>query len=146
MTMLDTRPSLTITRFMKAPPARVFAAWTDPAKLIGWFGPDALPTLSAEVDLRPGGKYSIVFQTLNCETHNAHGEYLEVVENERLVFTWRWISFPERESLVTLTFKPVDGGTEFTLLHEKLFDEEVRDSHIKGWTACLVKLEAFVAG
>ncbi|MCJ8156480.1 SRPBCC domain-containing protein [Sphingomonas sp. LaA6.9] len=143
--MLDTRPSLTITRFMKAPPAKVFAAWTDPEKLLRWFGPDSSPVLSAETDPRPGGKYGIRFCTADGEEHFAHGEYVDVVENVQLVFTWKWITFPERESLVTVQLRPVDGGTELTLIHEKLFDEEVRDSHHQGWSGCLDKLEAFVA-
>lgn len=143
--MLDTRPSLTIVRRLNAAPARVFAAWTDPAKLIRWFGPDASPTHSAETDLRPGGKYGIRFSTADGEEHFVHGEYVEVVENERLVFTWKWITFPERESLVTIELRPLAGGTELTLLHEKLFDEQVRDSHREGWGGCLDKLAAFLA-
>lgn len=143
--MLDTRPSLTLVRHVKASPAAVFAAWTDPEKLIRWFGPDEVPTISAETDLRPGGKYGIRFSTADGEEHYVHGEYVELVQDERLVFTWKWITFPERESLVTVELRAKGGGTELTLLHEKLFDEEVRDNHRKGWSACLDKLAAFVA-
>lgn len=141
--MLDTRPSLTITRHLKVPPARVFAAWTDPAMLMRWFGPDEAPTITATADPRVGGGYSIEFSTLEGETHHVHGEYLDVVENERLTFTWEWITMPERQSLVTIMLKAVDGGTELTLLHEKFADEEARDNHQKGWGACLDKLERF---
>ena len=50
-------PSLTIVRWMDAPPAKVFAALTDPAKIMRWWSPDAGPTLSAQVDVRPGGHF-----------------------------------------------------------------------------------------
>ncbi|RJF94309.1 SRPBCC domain-containing protein [Sphingomonas cavernae] len=143
--MLDTRPSLTITRHIKAPPGKVYAAWTDPEKLLRWFGPDSSPTLSAEIDLRPGGKYGIRFRTADGEEHFVHGEYVELLENERLVFTWKWITFPERESLVTVELRAMGGGTELTLIHGKLFDEQVRDSHYEGWSGCLDKLEALLA-
>ena len=55
------KPSLTLVRRLKAPPAKVYAAWTDPALMARWWGPDAGPVLSAEADVRPGGRFSVVF-------------------------------------------------------------------------------------
>jgi uncharacterized protein YndB with AHSA1/START domain len=51
---------------------------------------------------------------------------------------------PERESLVTLTFKPDGDGCMLTLLHEQFFDEAARDRHNTGWTSALDKLEAYI--
>ena len=65
-----TRPSLTIKRRINAAPAKIYAAWTDPEKLIGWFGVPAKlkqGTLQAETDLRVGGRYSISFEAVDGE-------------------------------------------------------------------------------
>lgn len=140
--MAATRPSLTIIRRIKAPPAKVYAALTEPEKMVRWWGPDAGPTLSAEADVRPGGRFRVVFRTLDGEEHEVRGVYREIVRDQRLIFTWEWISMPERESLVTLSLKPVNGGTELTLIHERFHDEAARDSHREGWSGALDKLEA----
>ena len=110
-------PSVTIVRRIKAPPARIWAAITQPKLMMQWWGPDAGPTLSAEADVRPGGRFSVVFRLLNGEEHNPTGIYQEVVPEKKLVFTWEWPGMPERESLVTFVLEPSDGGTELTLLH-----------------------------
>jgi uncharacterized protein YndB with AHSA1/START domain len=68
-----------------------------------------------------------------------------VIPNERLVFTWAWKSTPERESLVTLTFKSEGAGTIFTLTHEQFFDETARDHHQQGWNGALEKLEKYLS-
>ena len=127
--MTKSLPSVTIVRRIKAPPAKVWAAITQPELMMQWWGPDAGPTLSAEADVRPGGRFSVVFRLLNGEEHNPTGIYQEVVPEKKLVFTWEWPGMPERESLVTFLLEPFDGGTELTLIHEHLPDEEARKSH-----------------
>ena len=139
------KPSLTLKRRLNAAPEKVYAAWTDPQKIAKWFGPDAGPVDSAETDIRVGGHYTIVFHTEDGEVHHVSGVYREVVENEKLVFTWAWRSTPERESLVTILVKPDGDGALLTLLHEQFFDEETRDRHDYGWTGCLDKLERYLS-
>ncbi len=139
------QPSLTLKRRLKAPPAKVFAAWTDPEKMTQWMGPGEIKTRRAESDLRVGGRYRIVMQAPNGEEYDVGGIYREVVANEKLVFTWAWKSTPERESLVTLSLKPDGDGTLLTLTHEQFADEESRDGHKQGWNSSLDKLESFVA-
>ena len=143
--MLATKPSLTIVRRMKAPPAKVYAAWTDPEQIVRWFYPGSGEMLSAEADARVGGRYNIVFRAEDGEQHNCLGEYLEVVPNERLVMTWEWITMPERQSRLSLEMKAIDGGTELTLVHDQFFDEAARDAHREGWSGALDKLEAYLA-
>lgn len=145
--MLD-KPSLTLKRRLKAPPAQVFSAWTDPKKIAHWFGPrDAdQASVSAEIDLRVGGRYRISFTGEGGEYHQVGGIYREVVPNRRLVFSWAWHSTPERASLVSITLAP-DGidGTFLTLEHEQFFDEKARDGHQRGWTGTLDKLANYLA-
>jgi uncharacterized protein YndB with AHSA1/START domain len=139
-----TKPSLTVKRRYNASPAKVFAAWTDPQKLASWFGPEQVTEVSAETDVRVGGRYHIKAVTPTDE-HNVGGVYREVVPNEKLVFTWAWQSMPERESIVTVLFKPDGDGTLLTLTHEQFFDEPARDRHQQGWTGALEKLAKYLA-
>jgi uncharacterized protein YndB with AHSA1/START domain len=142
-----TKPSLTLKRRIKAPPAQVFEAWTDPKKLVQWFGPaeTVARSVRAQVDLRPGGRYQMNFQTEDGERHQVGGVYREVVPDRRLVFTWAWHSTPERESLVTVTLASDGEGTLLTLHHEQFFDQKARDGHERGWTGTLDKLERLFA-
>lgn len=138
-------PSLTITRWIDAPPAKVFAALTDPTKILRWWGPDAGPTVSAQADVRPGGRFRVTFRTEDGSEYTNFGVYREVVKDEKLVLTWRWLGTPEHESLVTVLLKTVNGGTELTLIHQGFPDDETRDSHRDGWSGALDKLQRLTA-
>jgi uncharacterized protein YndB with AHSA1/START domain len=140
-----TKPSLTIKRRINAAPAKIYAAWTDPEKIAGWFGPSRVKegSVQAETDLRVGGRYRISFNATDGEYFQVGGIYREIVSNERLVFSWAWHSTPERESQLTVSLKPDGAGTLLTLHHEQFFDQAARDGHEKGWTELLGKLEQF---
>lgn len=140
-----TNPSLTLKRRLNATPAEVYQAWTDPNLLTRWFGPENVTTLEAEIDLRIGGSYRIVMRGDDGERHQVSGIYQEVVENERLAFSWAWVSTPERVSRVSVTFKPDGDGTILTLLHEQFFDADAAHRHEHGWTGSMVKLERLFA-
>jgi uncharacterized protein YndB with AHSA1/START domain len=139
------KPSLTIKRRFNAAPEKVFAAWTDPEKVKRWMGPGEVKVLSVECDLRSGGRYRWLMQAPDGEQHDVSGVYRELIPNEKLVFTWAWKSTPERESLITLTFKPDGAGTIMTLLHEQFFDEAARDRHQQGWNGAMEKLATYLA-
>ncbi len=145
MAPVTTKPSLTINRRFNAPPEKVYAAWTDPEKLAHWMGPVGTKSVRAECDLRVGGRYAIKM-IMPDDEHNVGGVYREIVPNQKIVFTWAWRSTPERESLVTVTFKKDGDGTIMTLLHEQFFDEKARDDHNRGWTGTMDKLEAYLGG
>jgi uncharacterized protein YndB with AHSA1/START domain len=140
-----TKPSLTIKRRFKAPPAKVYGAWTDPEKMSQWMGPAAVQTVHAECDARVGGRYAIRMIMSGGKEHDVSGVYREIIPNEKLCFTWAWKDTPERESLVTVTFRDDGGGTLMTLHHERFFDEDARDRHDAGWTGTMERLEKFLA-
>jgi uncharacterized protein YndB with AHSA1/START domain len=144
-TQTAVKPSLTLKRRLKAPPAKVFAAWIDPEKVKRWMGPGEGKALSAECDARVGGRYRWVMQSAAGEVHDVGGVYREVVANEKLVFTWAWKSTPERQSLVTVQLKPDGDGTLLTVTHEQFFDEDARDRHQQGWDGALDKMEKFLS-
>ena len=139
---VETTPSLTIKRRLNATPAEVFEAWTDPALLMRWFGPENVTMQEATVDASIGGGFRVVMLENTGERHEVSGTYYEVVADERLVFSWSWITTPERVSRVTVTFKQDGMGTILTLVHEQLFDEQAVKGHTHGWTGSLAKLEA----
>ena len=141
------RPSLTLTRRFRARPEKVWAAWTDPEKLIAWFcTTKAKPgSMRAELDVRAGGRYRISFDMESGEYSEVGGTYREVVPHERLVFTWAWHSTPERESLVTVSIKPDGAGALMIFTHEQFFDETARDNHAKGWNELFEQLDSLLA-
>ena len=139
------KPSLTLKRRLNASPEKVYAAWTEPTHLTQWFGPEGGIVDRAELNVRPGGHYTIIFHTQDGEQHHLSGVYKDVVPNEKLSFTWAWRSTPERESYVTVLIKSDGPGSMLTLIHEQFFDEDVRDRHQSGWTGALDKLTRMFA-
>jgi uncharacterized protein YndB with AHSA1/START domain len=135
-----TKPSLALKRRINAPPAKVYAAWIDPQKMMRWYAPAGTDTLAAETDARVGGRFRVLMRTADGQEHDVSGVYREVVPDEKLVFTWQWRSKPEWESLVTITLKRDGEGTILTLIHEQLPDEAERDGHRTGWTGAIEKL------
>lgn len=142
-----TQPSLTLARRLRAPAAKVFEAWTDPQKIVQWFGPapTLVDTVKADMDVRVGGHFRISFKTDDGDYHEVGGEYLEVTPNRRLVFSWAWHSTPERVSQVTVVLREEGDVTLLTLTHDKFFNEAARDGHKRGWTGTLDKLEKLFA-
>jgi uncharacterized protein YndB with AHSA1/START domain len=139
------KPSLTIRRRFRAAPARVYAAWTEPAQIARWFGPGKVQVVEAVFETRAGGRFWVRARSAETgEEHNVSGTVKEAKPNEKVVYTWAWQSTPERESLVTVEFKPDGDGTLLVLTHEQFFDEPARDRHNNGWTAALDKLEAYL--
>lgn len=138
----DTR--LVLKRHFKAPPTRLWQAWTDAQQLSRWFGPDPMRQANVSADVRVGGGFSIVMESGDGEQHCVGGTYLEVKPPHRLVFTWAWQSTPQRQSLVTVELSAADGGTLLALTHEQLADRAASDSHASGWQSSLVKLAELV--
>ena len=142
---LEEKPSLTLSRSYPVAPEKVWRAWTDPEAIKRWWGPGNEPVSLAELDVRVGGRFRIVFGGPEGKAHECAGVYREVVPNRKLVFTWTWPnSTPERESLVTITLRAAGKGTELVFLHEQFFDETIRDDHKRGWSGALDKLQRFL--
>ena len=126
--MLRTKPSLILKRRIEAAPAKVYAAWTDPEKIMRWFGSDQGPTLHAETDLRAGGRFRIDFRMMDGQERSVSGAYREVVPDRRLVFTWeqRGSDLAEGQALVSVELRPAAGGTELRFMLEPMFDPTAR--------------------
>ena len=140
------KPSLEIRRLIRAPRDRVYAAWTDPAQLKQWFGPESIQTLDLIADTRVGGKFRWDLINAEGEKMTCRGEYRELQPGKKIVFTWQWDddeAWENHTSVVTVELSDRDGGTELRLTHEQLPNEESRDGHTGGWNSALDKLEKF---
>lgn len=117
----DTSPhsrELVITRLIDVPRAKLFRCWTEPALIVQWFTPPPWKTIRAEMDVRAGGASNIVMQGPDGTEVSNPGIYLEVVKNERIVFTDAYTSAwePSSKPFFTgvLTFEDEDGKTRYT--------------------------------
>lgn len=134
--------TLTVRRTYPVPRSRLFKAWSDPADLMKWFAPPGLDTPVAEIDFRVGGTYRFGMRRLSeGSLIFVSGTYREIVPPSRIVFTWSFEThFEVKDSVVTIDFLDVPGGTELVLTHELLPTTKERDSHEAGWTGILEKL------
>jgi uncharacterized protein YndB with AHSA1/START domain len=140
--------SLEIKRLIKAPRDRVYAAWTDPAQLKQWFGPEDVQTNELAADVRVGGKFRWDLTNSEGEKMTCRGEYRELEPNRKIVFSWQWEDDEDWEnnvSIVTVELTDREAGTELRLRHERLPNEASRDGHTRGWNSALDKLEKFVS-
>jgi uncharacterized protein YndB with AHSA1/START domain len=136
-----------VARTIPAPPEDVFRAWTEPERLAGWFGPGAFTVVTAELDLRPGGAYRIVFAGHPSGPVTLVGAYREIDPPRRLAFTWSWRhSWPDQpESLVTVELADAPGGaTEVVVTHSRFGTDEA--AYRGGWESGLDKLARRFAG
>lgn len=138
---------LRLSRRLKASREAVFRAFTDPAALAKWFGPEGVQVTDVEIDLRPGGAYSMVFNDADGDTHGLSGVYREIDPPQRLVMTWVWDNggMAGVETLVTIELAEAGAGTELTLTHERLPSQEFLDRHRHGWTSSFACLDGLIA-
>ena len=150
---IETDRDLVLTRLIDAPRAKVYAAWTQPELLKQWFAPLPYTTPFAEMDVRAGGANSITMRGPDGVDMPNHGVYLEVVPNERLVFTDAFVDAwtPAEKPFMTviLTFEEEAGKTRYTarVRHWTVADREAHEAmgFHQGWGQCADQLEALVA-
>jgi len=139
---------LFIARVFDAPRRLVFKAWTQPDRAARWCGPYGFITISCEMDIRPGGAWRRCMRAPDGTEHRKRGVYREIIEPERLVFTYADEDSDGHlgpETLVTVTFADLGGKTEITL-HQAVFESvTARDAHQGGWTSCLERFAEYLA-
>jgi uncharacterized protein YndB with AHSA1/START domain len=135
---------LEIVVLFDAPRELVFRNWTEAARMQTWFAPDGSVVTACEVSAHPGGRWRVKFRAADGTECLEYGEFREVVEPERLVFTLTHIEgrSVRLETLVTVTFAPVGSSTRMTF-QQTGFDTPIRrDEHREGWSECFRKLDA----
>jgi uncharacterized protein YndB with AHSA1/START domain len=126
---LPTDTQILIKREFDAPRHLVYKAYTTPELIKRWWSGDRGKVTSAEVDLRVGGKWRYVMAANAGFEVAFHGEFREIVPNERLVSTEVYEGMPDGEALDTATFAEVDGRTLLTIVMQ-LANKEDRDAVI----------------
>ncbi|HTF88853.1 MAG TPA: SRPBCC domain-containing protein [Planctomycetota bacterium] len=139
--MNTTTHSLEVTRLIPARRDEVFQAWTVRDRM-NWYCPGDMFLLSATADVRVGGSFRETMQGEDGKVHVCSGTYLEIVPNERLVFTQRGDGKNPVETLVTVEFIELDAGTVVALRQEGFEEAEDLVSHEENWETTLQNLEA----
>jgi uncharacterized protein YndB with AHSA1/START domain len=130
---LPTDEQILITREFDAPKELVYEAWTTPELVRRWWSGDRGEMTVCEIDLRVGGKWRYAMMANGGQDVAFHGEFREIVPNERVVSTEAYEGIPdadEHATLNTLTFTDLDGGRtlmEVLVVHPTKFG---RDMHI----------------
>jgi len=124
---------------IKAPAATIFAYLVDPAKFVLWMGTDVA------IVAQPGGE----FRALCGGVNPSAGTFLEVVPDQKVVFSFGWDlpghPIPAGSTTVEITLIPEEDGTLLRLVHRGLPDDATAD-HLKGWNYYLERLVVVVAG
>ena len=142
---------LVLTRVIDAPPEKLFRCWTEPELMKQWFAPRPYTTPVVESDPRSGGASFIVMRSPDGKDMPLHGVYLEVVKNERIVFTdafkkpWE----PSEKPFFTgiITFEDLGGGKTRYTARARHWTAADREAHEKmgfheGWGICADQLAA----
>jgi uncharacterized protein YndB with AHSA1/START domain len=145
---------LVLTRVIDAPREKLYRAWTEPELLKRWFAPAPWTTPAAQLDVRPGGSSFVVMRSPDGQDAPNRGVYLEVVENERIVFTDAYVDAwtPAEHPFMTviLTFEDLGAGqTRYSarVRHWTVADRQRHEEmgFHEGWGLCADQLAALAA-
>ncbi len=141
---------ITITRVFDAPRERVWKEWTDPEPFADWFGGSdcEVPLATVSMDVRPGGSWRA---TMFCDAGRREihwkGEYREVVEPERLVFTLSDQPGEDAYELISVVLTDLgDGRTEMHFEQRGLLPPEVYERAEEGWSTFFDRIAERLAG
>ncbi|MCY0092710.1 SRPBCC family protein [Hoeflea ulvae] len=151
---LDPATDLNFTRTLAVPRHLVWECWTMPEHIPHFFVPAPHKVTAVEIDLRVGGRFNTTFDVEGNIMENS-GVYLEVVPQERLVFTdaysegWKPASEPFMTAILLLSDTP-DGGTSYTAIARHR-NPDTRAKHEKmgffdGWGTVVTQLETYAKG
>jgi uncharacterized protein YndB with AHSA1/START domain len=135
--------TLTLRRHFDVPPERVYDAWTDPALFARWIGPENIPCEVVTMQPVLGGRYDLVMIHPNGQRMEVGGTYRVLDRASRIEFTW---GNPQRlvPMLITISLRPLGGGTEMDFTQHDLPSEDSLASHRAGWESTLTKLTRFL--
>lgn len=139
---------LHLTKFIKAERSKVFEAWTSADVMKQWLSPGELISPKAASDPKIGGAFTIEMEGMMYGKFTkgiASGTFKELVPDELVVLTWNWAGgYSPPETVITVTLKDVEGGTELTLTQTGFADEQHRGGYEAGWHSAFEKLSKFI--
>jgi uncharacterized protein YndB with AHSA1/START domain len=143
--------TLHITRLIRAPRERVFAAWTRPEQLRQWYAPGGLTVAELNVDATPGADFSVTMQgvppsrqSTETVTVRAKGTYQQIVPPSLISFTWSGDWKPGEETTITIRLSEVEGGTLLDLTQETFTFPDSITGYSSGWNSSITKLETLL--
>ncbi|MDV2997855.1 MAG: hypothetical protein N4J56_007825 [Chroococcidiopsis sp. SAG 2025] len=138
---------LTIARTFDAPRSLVFKVWTQPEHFSRWLGPKDFTAIACHMNVQVGGMYRACIRSPEGTDHWMQGIYREIIDPERLVFTFAWEdenNRPKHETLVTVTFEEQDNKTLMTFQQAIFESTESRNAHNTGWSECFDRLATYL--
>jgi len=139
--MIDKNLGFTLVRNFDATPAEIWRAWTDPDEAAMWWHPRGVttPRDSVVIDARVGGRYAYtMINDANGDEYPTLGVYLEVIENERLVFTWGNPGEVDDDALlITVTIEDLGELTRMTFDLRGIEGVSGDDNIYDGWEQAL---------
>lgn len=154
---IDVQPTsdreLILCCIIDAPCEKVYRAWTDPVLMKEWFAPKPWTVSQVKADVRPGGTSLLVMRSPEGQEFPSRGVYLEVVPNQKIVFTdayfEAWVPSEKPFMTATITFENENGKTKYTAC-VRHWSVEDRIQHEKmgfhpGWLQCANQLEELVS-
>lgn len=143
---------LVFRRIFDAPAEKVYQGWTDPEMIVKWFTPAPWKTVSAKLDVRPGGSWFVMMQGPDGTEMPNPGIYLEVIPSKRLVitdaYTEAWKPSAKPFTTIDLHFEDLGGKTKYTAIvrHWTMADKEVHEKmgFQHGWGIAADQLEALL--
>ena len=140
--------TLIVERVFRAPPEKVFQAWTDPDILTKWWGPTGATIPECDLDAKPGGTWRTVMATPDGNRMTVSGVFREIAPPDRLVMTWAWQQDDGsrgHETEIVVTFEDVPEGTRLRLVQSVFENVENRDMHGMGWNSTFDDLDRLFA-
>lgn len=129
---------IVVEKRIEAPPEIVYRYLTESDRWLRWQG------VGAEIEANPGGLFAMSMPN----GQSARGEFVELVPNQRVVFTWGWIGhpgIPPGSTVVEIDLIADEGGTLLTLTHKDLPPDEI-DIHLQGWQHYVPRLAEVAEG
>lgn len=129
---------LEMTEVFNTTPKRLFKSWTNEKKFAAWYGPEGFEVTYCKLDVRVGGHWRTGISSSNGDEYWMEGKYIEIIEDEKLVFTFNDGSKnknPDLETIVTITFSKAGNETIMNFNQSVFPTIRDRDSHFGGWAS-----------
>jgi len=133
-----------LQRHLKAGIERVFDYISVTDNLLEWWGPEGLTVPKHNLSFQEPGPWFSEMHAPDGSVYKVSGQVTRVDPPRAVAFTWGWHDDEDQrghESHVTIELAARDGGTDLTLTHRNLADDQSAQSHVAGWTSSLAKLE-----
>jgi uncharacterized protein YndB with AHSA1/START domain len=147
---MDSSNHISISKDFNVSVEAVYQAWTQPEQLKQWWKPMNNQLLEVKNELQPGGAIEYRFSRADAEDLVIRGNYKEVEENSKLVYTWKWdlteAGLEPSEYVLSLNFIKQDNGSKLEIQQDSTEEQEAIQPHKEGWTQALDALAEFLSG